>query len=58
VPAAAVRRDPDPPLPRRREMATWLELTIVTIALLVVMFLALWGSRFEARVSLLVDRIH
>ena len=46
-----VRRDPDPPIQRRRETATWLEVTIVTIALLAVMFLAMWASRYDSRLT-------
>jgi len=39
----------------RREMATWLEVTIVTVALLAAMVLAMWASRFEPRVVLRHD---
>ena len=39
----------------RREMATWLEVTIVTVALLAAMFLAMWASRREPRVVLRHD---
>jgi hypothetical protein len=47
--AAGTWRDPNPPIRRRREMATWLEVTIVVIALLATMFLAMWASRYDAR---------
>jgi hypothetical protein len=50
--AAAVTRDSDPPTPRRGEMATWLEVTIVVVALLIVMFLAMRASRSNGGLTL------
>jgi hypothetical protein len=48
APATALGRDPAPPIQRRRETATWLEVTIVTIVLLAAMFLAMWASRYDS----------
>jgi hypothetical protein len=49
---AATGRDVEPPIQRRRETATWLEVTVVTIALLAAMFLAMWASRYDSRLVL------
>jgi hypothetical protein len=48
---AATERAVDPPI-HRHDTATWLEVTIVTIALLTAMFLAMWASRHDRRLTL------
>jgi len=52
APMPAVRREPERTTQSsrgRHEMATWLEVTIVAVALLAAMLLAMWASRFEPR---------
>ena len=45
APAAVDRRVPASAVKRRREMATWLEVSIAVAALLGAMFIAMWASQ-------------
>jgi hypothetical protein len=61
APAAVDRRVRAIAVKRRREMATWLEVSIAVAALLGAMFIAMWASHVAPRIVMrsdqLVDRI-
>jgi len=52
---AILTREAKTPIAKRREQATWLEVSICVAALLATMLFAMWAARFERRVTMQFD---
>ena len=56
APAILTTREAVTPIKKRREQATWLEVSICVAALLATMLFAMWAARLERRVTMRFDR--